>query len=95
MRRERLIQHNTQLTCLFQPSKRSENSVNPEQRFGLDRARVLVYLQALKGSSIGSRMSQKSGLMQGKRGVILGVANNRTGGCIRLLQRPTSRSPIR
>jgi hypothetical protein len=24
-------------------------------------------------------MSQKSGLMQGKRGVILGVANNRTG----------------
>jgi len=42
-----------------------------------------------------TKVSQKSGLMQGKRGVILGVANNRTGGCIRLLQRPTSRSPIR
>jgi len=29
-------------------------------------------------SSMGSRMSQSSGLMQGKRGVILGVANNRS-----------------
>src|ERR1019366_7184754 len=28
--------------------------------------------------SIGNRMSQNSGLMQGKRGVILGVANNRS-----------------
>jgi len=39
---------------------------------------VLVYLQASEQSSIGNRMSQKSGLMQGKRGVILGVANNRS-----------------
>jgi enoyl-[acyl-carrier protein] reductase I len=29
-------------------------------------------------SSIGERMTQSSGLMQGKRGVILGVANNRS-----------------
>src|SRR3954453_2259922 len=31
-----------------------------------------------KSTSIGSRMSQNSGLMQGKRGVVLGVANNRS-----------------
>ena len=46
MRRERLTQHNTQLTRLFQSSRRIENSVNPNGRFGLDRAGVLVYLQA-------------------------------------------------
>ena len=55
-----------------------QNSVNPNRGFGLDRAGVLVYLQAPQGSSIGRRMSQKSGLMRGKRGVILGVANNRS-----------------
>src|SRR3954463_5815465 len=31
-----------------------------------------------KSTSIGSRMSLNTGLMQGKRGVILGVANNRS-----------------
>src|SRR3982074_3466601 len=31
-----------------------------------------------RSRSIGNRMSQNSGLMQGKRGVILGVANNRS-----------------
>jgi hypothetical protein len=44
MRRERLTQHNPQLTRLFQSSRRIENSVNPNGRFGLDRAGVLVYL---------------------------------------------------
>ena len=37
-----------------------------------------MYLQAQLGSSIENRMSQKSGLMQGRRGVILGFANNRS-----------------
>ena len=46
MRRERLTQHNTQLTRLFQPSRPTRNSVNPQGRFKLDRAGVLVYLQA-------------------------------------------------
>ena len=46
MRRERLTQHNTQLTRLFQSPRRIENSVNPNGRFGLDRAGVLVYLHA-------------------------------------------------
>src|ERR1700719_4092750 len=31
-----------------------------------------------KKGSIGNRMTQSSGLMKGKRGVILGVANNRS-----------------
>ena len=73
MRRERLTQHNTQLTRLFQSSRRIENSVNPNGRFGLDRAGVLVYLQAHRDAQLESKMSQKSGL-QGKRRVILGVA---------------------
>ena len=33
---------------------------------------------AYQRKSIGKRMAQNSGLMQGKRGVILGVANNRS-----------------
>ncbi len=38
-----------------------------------------MYLQTSMRRSIGiSKMSQNSGLMQGKRGVILGVANNRS-----------------
>jgi hypothetical protein len=45
MRRERLTQHNTQLTGLFQPLRCIGNSVNPNGGFGLDRAGVLVYLQ--------------------------------------------------
>ena len=44
MRRERLTQHNTQSARLFQSSRPTENSVNPNGRFGLDRAGVLVYL---------------------------------------------------
>ena len=36
-----------------------------------------MYLQT-SSRSIGNWMSQTSGLMQGKRGVILGVANNRS-----------------
>jgi len=34
MRRERLTQHNTQLTCLFQPLSRVTNSVNPRGDLG-------------------------------------------------------------
>src|SRR5512146_3306741 len=45
---------------------------------GLYRARPVVYVQSLIISSMGSRMAQISGLMQGKRGVVLGVANNRS-----------------
>jgi enoyl-[acyl-carrier protein] reductase I len=55
-----------------------ENNVNPDGGFGLDRAGVLVYLQALMEARLETKLSQKSGLMQGKRGVILGVANNRS-----------------
>jgi len=40
---------------------------------------VLVYLQAPQEARLANRVSQKSGLMQGKRGAILGVANNRVG----------------
>jgi hypothetical protein len=46
MRRERLTQHNTQLTCLFQPLSRAGNNVNPNSGFRLDPTAVLVYLQA-------------------------------------------------
>lgn len=74
MRRERLTKHNTQSRCLFQPSRRIENNVNLDGGFGLDRTGVLVYLQIPQGNSIENWMSQKSGLMQGKRGVILGGA---------------------
>ena len=37
-----------------------------------------MYLQALMEARLETKLSQKSGLMQGKRGVILGVANNRS-----------------
>jgi hypothetical protein len=60
---------------LFLRSGLAENSVN-RGGFGLYRAGVLVYLQPLNSSWTGSRMAQNSGLMQGKRGVILGVANS-------------------
>src|SRR5512138_3480268 len=46
--------------------------------FGLFRRGVLVYLQTTDECASGMPMSQASGLMQGKRGVILGVANNRS-----------------
>src|SRR6202022_4404173 len=49
----------------------------PPGGFGLYRPGRLVYPLILT-SSIGNEMSQNSGLMQGKRGVILGVANNRS-----------------
>jgi len=35
-----------------------------------------VYLHPLNSSWAGNRMAQHSGLMQGKRGVVLGVANS-------------------
>jgi enoyl-[acyl-carrier protein] reductase I len=75
-RRERLTQHNTQLTRLFLPVALAEISINGSG-FALYRGRVLVYLH-IGGSWIGTPMSEKSGLMRGKRGVILGVANNRS-----------------
>ena len=78
MRRERLTEHNTQLTCLFQPLRRIGNNVSPNGEFGLDRTGVLVYLQVPQEARVETKVSQKSGLMQGKRGVILGVANNRS-----------------
>ena len=48
--------------------------------FGLYRAGVLVYLQTSNGKKLDwkRRCRENSGLMQGKRGVILGVANNRS-----------------
>src|ERR1700737_1130167 len=49
----------------------------PPGGFGLYRPGRLVYPLILT-SSIGNEMAQNSGLMQGKRGVILGVANNRS-----------------
>ncbi len=38
-----------------------------------------MYLQAPQEARLANRVSQKSGLMQGKRGAVLGVANNRVG----------------
>jgi enoyl-[acyl-carrier-protein] reductase (NADH) len=38
----------------------------------------LDFITGHEKSSIGNRMTQKSGLVKGKRGVILGVANNRS-----------------
>ena len=62
---------------LFLRSGLAENSVY-RGGFGLYPAGVLVYLQPLNSSWTVSRMARNSGLMQGKRGVILGVANNRS-----------------
>jgi enoyl-[acyl-carrier protein] reductase I len=59
------------------PSRLRRQAPEPGGGLGLYRLQALVYLQTCI-SLIGNRMAQNSGLMQGKRGVILGVANNRS-----------------
>ena len=46
--------------------------------FGLYRAGALVYPERLNFKRTGHHMVEPTGLMQGKRGVILGLANNRS-----------------
>src|SRR6476646_7835412 len=77
VRRERLTQHNTQLTRLFRALRLERNSVNPGRNWAVPRWSAGVP-PTLYSSAIGNQMPQNSGLMQGKRGVILGVANNRS-----------------
>src|SRR5207237_9068315 len=54
--------------------------VLPDRRGGPEMPRPFgeVGICDTRATSIGSQMSLNSGLMQGKRGVILGVANNRS-----------------
>jgi enoyl-[acyl-carrier-protein] reductase (NADH) len=55
---------------------------NMRESFCLIRQRMLEfdlhYIAGHEKSSIGNQMTQNSGLMRGKRGVIRGVANNRS-----------------
>ena len=60
----------------YSAARVSERQAQPG-RFGLYRPGGLVYLQIPK-HRLENRMSHVKGLMQGKRGVILGVANNRS-----------------
>ena len=73
VRRERLTQHNTQSVRLFRPLRPASNSVNS----GADLDCTARWSAGVPphrcGSSTGYWMSTKSGLMQGKRGVIPGV----------------------
>jgi enoyl-[acyl-carrier protein] reductase I len=57
--------------------RRFEEHWNNAARLGLYRNEPVVYVHS-STRSMGCRMSQNSGLMQGKRGVVLGVANNRS-----------------
>src|SRR3954452_9505796 len=64
-------QHNPVISGLFRRRKHRAPGI------GLYRDEPVVYLQ-FSTRSMENRMPQNSGLMQGKRGVILGVANNRS-----------------
>src|ERR1019366_9295214 len=104
--RERLIQHNTEMTPLFRPLRLRGGQPGPGADLGctgwegwctsrpvswisgvLSKPKFAgegaakcceLWIRDTSSRSIGNRMSQSSGLMLGKRGVILGVANNRS-----------------
>ena len=54
------------------------NSVNPEANLGSTPLECWCTSKPQTEARLESKMSQKTGLMRGKRGVILGVANNRS-----------------
>jgi hypothetical protein len=65
------------MTHLFRSLEGAGNSVNPGRIWAFPRWSAGVPPTSYS-SSIEKLMAHNSGLMQGKRGVILGVANNRS-----------------
>src|SRR5215210_4875332 len=72
-----LSQHNTELARLFRLLRLRGRQPNPRADLGCTGRERWCTSRPDQGP-IGTTMSQNSGLMQGKRGVILGVANNRS-----------------
>src|SRR5205814_5534985 len=72
-----LSKHNTQISELFRLSQPLRSTLTGAD-LGFSRTECWCTSRPVQSSTTGKPMSQNSGLMKGKRGVILGVANNRS-----------------